>query len=110
MSLRLPLDSVVGSKRLFADRECAFVKRLGFGGAALVTIELGEVAERRADIVVVRAEFTLRERQHALYDFGRFGVIALLVKLCSLSVQGIKVAGLGSTRLRDEYPHCEAQY
>jgi hypothetical protein len=49
---------VVGAERLLVDRECALVQRLGFGVAALVAIELGEVVEFCTDLRVMGTEST----------------------------------------------------
>jgi hypothetical protein len=56
---------MVGSKSLLADRQGAFVKRLGLGVAPLILVEPGQVVEVAGDIGMVGSERLLVDREGA---------------------------------------------
>jgi hypothetical protein len=75
---------MVRSERLFADRQGAFVERLGLGVAALFQVDAGQLAQASGDIRMVGSKRLLEDRQGALVQRLRLGVAALLVQGSSL--------------------------
>ena len=58
---------MLGTERLLADGEGAFVQRLGLGIAALRLVERREVIETGGDIRMLGAERLLADGEGALY-------------------------------------------
>ena len=73
---------MVGTERLFSDRQRALVKRLGVVIATLCVIKPRQIVQRYRDIGMIGTERLFSDRQRALIQRLGFGIAALIdVKL-----------------------------
>ena len=68
---------MLGAECLFPDRQGAHVGGLGFGEAALIMVELGQVVQALRNVWMLGAECLFPDRQRAFVRRLSLGIAAL---------------------------------